>query len=54
MISTNRRALHRHRVSYELEVGSDIGEVDEMEAAFGLVPEVEESELSLNERSQSY
>ncbi|CEL63344.1 hypothetical protein RSOLAG1IB_05388 [Rhizoctonia solani AG-1 IB] len=42
MISTNRRALHRHRVSYELEVGSDIGEVDEMEAAFGLVPEVEE------------
>ncbi|KAF8700012.1 hypothetical protein RHS03_06923, partial [Rhizoctonia solani] len=42
MISTNRRALHRHRVSYELEVGSDIGEVDEMEAAFGLVSEVEE------------
>ncbi|KAJ1301912.1 hypothetical protein OPQ81_000752 [Rhizoctonia solani] len=42
MISTNRRALHRHRVSYEIEVGSDIGEADEMEAAFGMTPEVEE------------
>ncbi|KAG8688168.1 hypothetical protein FRC11_005948 [Ceratobasidium sp. 423] len=42
MISTNRRALHRHRVSYEIEVGSDIGEVDEMEAAFNLTPEAEE------------
>ncbi|KEP51920.1 hypothetical protein V565_053550 [Rhizoctonia solani 123E] len=42
MISTNRRALHHHRVSYEIEVGSDIGEVDEMEAAFGLASEMEE------------
>ncbi|CAE6435112.1 unnamed protein product [Rhizoctonia solani] len=42
MISTNRRALHRHRVSYEIEVGSDIGEADEMEAAFGMNPEVEQ------------
>lgn len=36
MISSNQRLLHRHRVSYEIEVGSDIGDVDEMEAAFGL------------------
>ncbi|CAE6481248.1 unnamed protein product [Rhizoctonia solani] len=42
MISTNRRALHRHRISYEIEVGSDIGEVDEMEAAFGGTAEMEE------------
>ncbi|KAG9076491.1 hypothetical protein FS749_011740, partial [Ceratobasidium sp. UAMH 11750] len=33
MISNNRRELHRHRVSYEEEVGSEIGDVDEIEAS---------------------
>ncbi|KAG8778524.1 hypothetical protein FRC12_024937 [Ceratobasidium sp. 428] len=36
MISNNRRELHRHRVSYEEEVGSEIGDVDEIEASYGL------------------
>ncbi|KAF8596647.1 hypothetical protein BDV93DRAFT_527941 [Ceratobasidium sp. AG-I] len=38
MISSNRREQHRHRVSYEEEVGSDFGDADEMEASFGLLP----------------
>lgn len=45
MISSNRREQHRHRVSYEEEVGSDFGDADEMEASFGLGPTaVEECE----------
>ncbi|KAB5589489.1 Serine/threonine phosphatase 2C [Ceratobasidium theobromae] len=42
MVSNNRRALHRHRVSYDMEVGSDIGDADEMEASFGLTGILEE------------
>lgn len=42
MISNNRREQHRHRVSYEEEVGSDFGDADEMEASFGLEPTVVE------------
>lgn len=45
MISNNRREQHRHRVSYEEEVGSDFGDADEMEASFGLAPaDVDERE----------
>ncbi|KAG9100845.1 hypothetical protein FRC07_010378 [Ceratobasidium sp. 392] len=36
MTSNNRRELHRLRVSYEEEVGSEIGDVDEIEASYGL------------------
>ncbi|KAG8703519.1 hypothetical protein FRC08_002794 [Ceratobasidium sp. 394] len=42
MISNNRRELHRHRVSYEEEVGSEISDVDEIEASYGLASGSEE------------
>jgi hypothetical protein len=46
MISNNRREQHRQRVSYEEEVGSEMGDADEIEASYGLTYDSEECELA--------
>ncbi|QRV82246.1 hypothetical protein RhiJN_10261 [Ceratobasidium sp. AG-Ba] len=42
MVSSNRREKYRHRVSYEEEVGSELGDVDEIEASYGLTSATED------------